>query len=366
LDRALQQHPSRVLAYVVKGSPDGSGRYQFYNPKLREELKSQVKGAWGGDPTIEQISSWILTTRCHVDLALVDFGGKHTPDNRRMLSQCTHYIVVARSFDDPEEEAGNGMASWQRACEEAGLQPLALISSVWQWGEVGICMEAETLIGTLRADAQRPENTINQPLIDAVRDRLLALRLPGREPGYVDLNIGRWNPSAVDADLQSLVPRLQHLARSQAPVRLGGVAPVFAYLRAMHIALDEDPDTELEVFDPKLGFVPIPRRRSLGDRFPSVLQFEVDGPTARCEVTIATIDRMLPFTAAKHLAFAPMPPVDALGKRVTMAGPLPIWLQAAFSRWLRECTDEIAIWDAGSGVSVIVHTANIGAAGGAA
>jgi hypothetical protein len=356
LDRALQQHPSRMLAYVVKGSPDGSGRYQFYNPKLREELKSHVKGAWNGNPTIEQICNWTLNTRRHVDLALLDFGGKHDPENQRMLSRCTHFIVVAREFDDPEEEARKGMDSWRRACVEAGLQPLALISSEWQRGEVVARVEADLLIGTMRADAQRPEDTINQPLIDAVRDRLLALRLPGREPGYVNLNIGRWNPSAVDADLQPLVARLQHLARSQAPVRLGGVAPVFAYLRAMHVALDENPDTEVEVFDPKLGFVSIPRRCLRADGFPSVLQFEVDEPSAYCEVTIATVDRMLPFSAAEWLAFAPPPPVEGMGKRVTMSGPLPIWLQATFSRWLRESKEEIAIWDAGSGTPITVQT----------
>jgi hypothetical protein len=125
----------------------------------------------------------------------------------------------------------------------------------------------------------------------------------------------------------------------------------------MHVALDENPDTEVEVFDPRLGFVPIPRRCLRTDGFPSALQFKIAEPAAHCEVTIATVDRMLPFSAAEWLAFAPLPPVEATAKRVTMSGPLPIWLQAAFSRWLRESKEEIAVWDAGSGTSVTVHTA---------
>src|SRR5205823_5373022 len=36
LDSALQHHPDAPLAYVVKGSPDGSGRYLHRAPDLRE------------------------------------------------------------------------------------------------------------------------------------------------------------------------------------------------------------------------------------------------------------------------------------------------------------------------------------------
>jgi hypothetical protein len=36
LDEALQSHPSAPLAYVVKGNPDGTGRYLLHAPELRE------------------------------------------------------------------------------------------------------------------------------------------------------------------------------------------------------------------------------------------------------------------------------------------------------------------------------------------
>jgi hypothetical protein len=164
----------------------------------------------------------------------------------------------------------------------------------------------------------------------------------------------------VDASLIPLSDRLRHLARSDAPVRLGGSAPIFGYLRAMHVALDQNLETAIETFDPKFGFVPIPPRCLRQDEFPATVLFEIDQSaenTVRCEVQIVSVDRFLPFSAAEYLDFAPRVPAEALNaRRVVMSGVLPIWLHAAYSRWLRAAgVPEVGVWDANSGLDVIVH-----------
>lgn len=42
LDEALQRHAAQPLTYVVKGSPDGTGRYLFHAPELRAALRERV------------------------------------------------------------------------------------------------------------------------------------------------------------------------------------------------------------------------------------------------------------------------------------------------------------------------------------
>src|SRR5207302_8703321 len=68
------------------------------------------------------------------------------------------------------------------------------------------------------------------------------------------------------------------------------------------------------------------------------------------DIRIVSKDKFLSPTAAKFLAFAPLP--DGHGKiarRVRVTGAAPIWLYAAYSRWLSSSgVKEILVWDMGS------------------
>jgi len=98
LDEALQVHPEAPLVYVVKGNSDGTGRYLFHAPQLREPLKPRVKGSWTS-VTVETIAEWIEHCRDRLELVLVDVGGRHTESNE-ILRHCSHCLVVARPFED--------------------------------------------------------------------------------------------------------------------------------------------------------------------------------------------------------------------------------------------------------------------------
>lgn len=121
LDHALQRHPARPLVYVVKGNPDGTGRYLFHSPELRERLKERVKGVWCAT-TVETVCGWVESCRRHLDLVLVDLGGRHAPGNERIFERCSHALVVARRFADRRREREEGMESWVRACRRSGLE----------------------------------------------------------------------------------------------------------------------------------------------------------------------------------------------------------------------------------------------------
>jgi hypothetical protein len=228
-----------------------------------------------------------------------------------------------RKFDDPATEAEEGIDSWSRAAESAGLIPLAILPALWRTGDVIVDASGPVIRGTFRGDAERLQDTLNDPLIDALVERLVSLPMPGRQPSYVNLNIGRWNPDNPTVDLAPLAERLRSLARSKAAVVLGGRAPIFAYLLAMHTALDANQQTEILVADPKAAqfLVEIPPR--------SLSAPDVVSPYFEAEMMLddagrwcfhhKTVDQFLPFSVTGNLPFAPpVPPSVAARRKVTV------------------------------------------------
>jgi hypothetical protein len=113
IDLLLRQRLPGVL--VIKGSPDGTGRYLFYSPELREALKPEVKGRWGS-MTVERICEWIDQGRQNLSLALLYLGGKFNPlRDGQMLARCSHYLLVSRLS---EPESGN---EWDEICRSHRL-----------------------------------------------------------------------------------------------------------------------------------------------------------------------------------------------------------------------------------------------------
>jgi energy-coupling factor transporter ATP-binding protein EcfA2 len=354
LDAALQQHPDQPLAYVVKGNPDGTGRYLFYSPELRGPLKPRVKGRWSTH-TVDTVCGWIENTRRRLELVLLDFGGRHAPKNDEMLRRCSHYLVVSRRFGRPAEERREGLASWESLCDACGLQRIARVHSRLR----GQPAAAETSAGLecrFRSNAGAPGDPANRVVIDALLARLLALRRRRARLPYFDLRLGRrWDLS----DLPSLggkLPALRRRARSASAVTLGGLhTPTWAYLAAMHRVLDAKPAARIVVYDPKVpgAFVEIPCRLDpSGAGFPKrSLQAAWRKEAGRCvlDLRVVTRDRFLPSEAALALASAPAPrgPFPA-SPQLAITGAVPTWLHMTYSRWARHAgAQRLAVWDAG-------------------
>lgn len=349
LDGALQLHPGAPLVYVVKGNPDGTGRYLFHAPELREALKPKVKGSWT-NVTMETIGEWVDRCRERLELVLVDVGGKHDPTNEALFGRCSHALVVARRFEDEAEERAEGMESWVAATGAAGLRLAGRVRSLWRDGEPWAEVDADgTFDAGFRADTSRPGDSTNRAVVARLVESLLRLRTHRPTAGYLDLRLPRdW---AFDdlADLAGLVPRLE--ARGDGPLTLGGRAPIWAYAAALHRALDRDPRAAVEVFDPKApsGLVPVPER----------LAGEVPAEVARClsvrwsagpedgcavlEIEITSPDRFLPPSVFAHLPALPRPAGEPTPGPVVVSGAGPIWLHLAYSRWLRSLPGERGI-----------------------
>ncbi len=375
LDRALQGHPDRPLAYVVKGNPDGTGRYLYEAPELRAALKPRVKGSWQPG-TVEAICRWIDNCRASLEVVLVDFGGKHSPANDRMLARCSHFLVLdrERSRQGAPEEGGapaeHGDAdSWAAVCRRNGLEPVASVRSLWRAGRPRVRRApGGGLEVSFRADAGSPADTINEGVVAALAGELLSLRRRRPSPGYLDLHVReRWRVQDL-ADLGGLAPIVEARVASGGPLLLGGQAPVWAYAAALHRALDVEPDALVLLFDPKLAWnlVEIPaglapeEGSELGRRLAVRWTPRPDSPGrpgAALNVRITTDDRFLPLSSALDLVHAPVPEEPPPSGPLVVSGALPIWLHLAYSRWLRAAAPGrlLGHWDAGTKQAVFVH-----------
>jgi len=288
-------------------------------------LRERVKGAWCQE-TVETVRQWVDNSRTRLELVLLDFGGKHARANDAMLERCSHFIAVAREFDDPAEERSEGLDSWVRVCRRNQLAPVALIRSCWQMGNAGVepADRGGVLRASFRADACAPGDATNQPVIDGVVEALLALRRKRSQPPYVDLRLPNdWTVGDL-ADLGGLTAQLDALQGSGKPTVLGGRAPVWAYCAAMHRVLDSHPTALIEVFDPKVasGLVTIPAIQETTPESPLArsLTARWDRGSGLLDLRVTTADRMLPPTAFRFVASLPKPVGALLGRHHLAVG----------------------------------------------
>jgi hypothetical protein len=361
LDQALQQHPDLPLVYIVKGTPDGTGRYLFHAPDLREVLKPEVKGRWSAT-TPATVSQWIAHCRAALDLVIVDFGGRYGAHDDAMLGGCTHFIALAREMT-PAEDAAEGLDFWSEVCLKNGLLPVARLRSFWQRGRPSVSRAADgTLTGSFRADASRPEDSLNAALIEQVVTELMALRLRRPSPTYVNLQLARrWTLDDL-GDLGGQAETLDAMVARGEPVVLGGRAPIWAYAAALHRVLARDPDAKVMVFDPKIegGLVEIPPDLHPPEPSPWLGVFTSEWDTqdgeARLKLVTLTEDKQLPPDLWRFLANAPSPRLQAPDTTVCVYGVAPVWLHLAYSRWLRRnlpgCT--LGHWDASTRRTIVV------------
>lgn len=360
LDRTLQNHPSSPLVYIVKGSPDGTGRYLLGAPDLREGLKSRVKGAWGST-TVATICRWIESTRSRLELVLVDVGGRHSPRNRALYGECSHFLVVVRDRDERRAESERGdLDSWWQACEASGLEPVARVRSLWGKGQSSVVRASDGVLAVrIRLDAEGRKARETVSALDKLTEAILALRACRPVPGYLDLKLGRrW----VFEDLADLGGRAGELERmiQEGRVVLGGTAPIWAYVAAMHRAIDAGRQVAVDVFDPKIscGIVRVPSRLAQDQApLPGIrARWRPVGEGLLLDVALTAEDRFLGPEVSQEPHRLPVPEGPPGAGPIGVFGAAPIWVHLAYSRWLRQRVKErsIGLWDAGTRSMVFV------------
>ena len=350
LDEKLHARLRSVL--VIKGNPDGTGRYQFYAPELRELLKAETKGKWI-DATVDHISESIVNGRKNLSLALLDFGGRYNERDHRMLRLCSHYILVTRQNDN---DAG---IIWEEACRKDGLTCVARMRSSASGDDVGpVCDSlADPLEGVFRYDVG-PGDKVNDSVLDPLVARLVTMSREDDHVPYVDLHFAeRWDPVHLK-DLRGQAEKLRLLAVQTGTAVIGGRAPIYAYLAAMNCVLEANTDARVFFYDPKLpiALVEIPKRRESGSLPENLLSVEWRecGEYRQLELRPLREDRFLPPIVPHSLAFCP-DIGDEIGRCVQLTGAGPQWLHGTYARWLvTKGIERLRVFDAGSQTFILV------------
>jgi hypothetical protein len=329
LDHLLQARLKAVL--VIPGSPDHTGRYLHRAPHQREDLKAHVKGRWT-PATVDHICQSIDRARHNLELAILDFGGKHDDANDLMLTRCTHYLVVARRGDLA------GADSWDAVCRRNGLVRIGQMSSLAETATEApaIAESNQGWLGTFRYDATAGD-PVNDPVMTTLADEIAALARPSHAMPYIDLHEPeRWEERHI-ADVRGRADAIHEMAARTGVVVLGGVAPIWGYLAGLRCALSANPDSRIFFFDPKLPerLVEIPRHCSDGAWPENLLRLQWSGDRneARLEFHALTEDKFLRPAAATSLANAPgygeIPDAP-----ICLWGFSPLWVYGTYARWL--------------------------------
>ncbi len=349
LDEALKKRLDSVL--VLKGNPDGTGRYLYHSPDLRNEpnFKALVKGKWG-DATVERICEWVTHGRRNLSLALLDFGGRHDEQtakgNRRMLACCSHYLVVSRD-SDPE-----GAAYWDEIGRAQGLTRVGWMRSVRPDGALPEVRPASRLEATFRIEVA-PSDCINDEVLAPLVEALVAISHPADRTPYVNLHRAEdWRIEQIP-DVGGQAEKIAELASRTGVVVLGGAAPVWAYLAGLRCATNSRPDVRVFFYDPRQPerLVEIPAKLDAAlapSKFPEgelQLAWEPGAEAAVLRFEIVARDKFLSPAAAQNLAGAPEPtPLPRPDAALT--GAAPLWLFGAYARWMGQAgARSLSSWD---------------------
>ena len=157
--------------YVISASPDGEGVWfsetaQNY-PALAAKLKAEYQARL--TPEFARFKAQDISN-VKSSLLLFDVGGRiPTEENRIIMSQATHAIMLARTEQD--------VADWQEFCEKELEKPLpfiAIVYSDFEGTKDTIVSEEPVLTATVHRLA-RDEDASNRPTVKALAKLLVNL-----------------------------------------------------------------------------------------------------------------------------------------------------------------------------------------------
>jgi len=162
--------------FVISGCPDGDGAWfsetARNNPALAKELKKAYKANF--TPEFAQQKAQVIKYIKN-SLLLFDVGGKVdrvkgerkiTPENKIIMSEATHAVILAKTEADVTE--------WQSFCQQLNLPVIAIIYSALNNKEDVIETLFPLLTGSVHS-LNREEDVFHRPMIQALANLIVSL-----------------------------------------------------------------------------------------------------------------------------------------------------------------------------------------------
>lgn len=156
--------------YSISGCPDGDGAFysetaQKY-PKLAEELKAEYKAKFTPEFATAKARD---IQRIKNSLLLFDVGGKTSSENKLIMSEATHAVILAKTETEVIE--------WQNFCQNQLKKPIpiiAIIYSNYMAKEDKVERKDSNLTGIVH-HLQRGEDVSHRPMIKALASEIVKL-----------------------------------------------------------------------------------------------------------------------------------------------------------------------------------------------
>ena len=156
--------------YSISGCPDGDGAFYSETAKKYSDLAKELKVEYKAKFTPEFATAKARDIqRIKNSLLLFDVGGKTSPENKLIMSEATHAVILAKTEADVIE--------WQNFCRnqlKKTIQIIAIIYSDYNAKEDKVEKKDSILTGIVH-HLERGENVSHRPMIQALASEIIQL-----------------------------------------------------------------------------------------------------------------------------------------------------------------------------------------------
>jgi CRISPR-associated protein Csx3 len=173
LKQALWNLKLQIYPYVITAQPDGDGCFTFetyrydatYASELKQTLKSQSKGFM--PEFVHLVAGWVRNAS--LPLTLVDVGGQISPENKLIMNEATHAIILSKTQAEIDQ--------WRAFCQSfkpRNLEVIAELHSILE-GDGDRFEETDRLLTGEICGINRGVDLSERPIVKALALQLVAL-----------------------------------------------------------------------------------------------------------------------------------------------------------------------------------------------
>lgn len=169
LKQAISSIAGAPYPYVITACPDGEGAWFSEAARRDTDLARQLKDEYKAKFTPEfakKAAGWVRSA--NTPLNIIDVGGKMTEENRLIMREATHAVILAG--DKGKDE----VPQWEEFCHDFNLRIIANIYSDYQGKEDKIDSESPVLTGSVHY-LERGEDVSSREMVQALAQVLVRL-----------------------------------------------------------------------------------------------------------------------------------------------------------------------------------------------
>jgi CRISPR-associated protein Csx3 len=169
LKQAISNIEGAPYPYVITACPDGEGAWFSEAARRDSDLARRLKDEYKTKFTPEftqKAAGWVRSA--NTPLNIIDIGGKITEENRVIVREATHAVILAG--DRGKEE----VPLWEQFCRDLNIHIIANLDSDYQGNEDKIVTQSPLLTGSVHS-LRRGEDVSSRPMVQALARVLVQL-----------------------------------------------------------------------------------------------------------------------------------------------------------------------------------------------